>query len=52
MGSEAVEDAGVAAIPVSAFYEADKVTSIARLCFSKGDATLDEGGCGWRRHGS
>jgi aspartate/methionine/tyrosine aminotransferase len=39
----AVREAGVAAIPVSAFYEADKVTSIVRLCFSKGDATLDEG---------
>lgn len=39
----AVKEAGVAAIPVSAFYEADKVTSIVRLCFSKGDATLDEG---------
>ena len=39
----AVKEAGVAAIPVSAFYEDDKVTSIVRLCFSKGDATLDEG---------
>jgi aspartate/methionine/tyrosine aminotransferase len=39
----AVKEAGVAAIPVSAFYEEDKVTSIARLCFSKGDATLDAG---------
>jgi len=39
----AVADAGVAAIPVSAFYEADPVTSIVRLCFSKADATLDEG---------
>jgi aspartate/methionine/tyrosine aminotransferase len=39
----AVKEAGVAAIPVSAFYEADPVTSIARLCFSKADATLDEG---------
>ncbi|MDZ4376430.1 MAG: aminotransferase [Phenylobacterium sp.] len=39
----AVKEAGVAAIPVSAFYEADTVTSIARLCFAKGDATLDEG---------
>lgn len=38
-----VKEAGVAAIPVSAFYEADKVTSIVRLCFSKGDATLNEG---------
>jgi len=39
----AVKEAGVAAIPVSAFYEADPVTSIVRLCFSKADATLDEG---------
>jgi aspartate/methionine/tyrosine aminotransferase len=39
----AVKEAGVAAIPVSAFYEADPVTSIARLCFAKQDATLDEG---------
>jgi N-succinyldiaminopimelate aminotransferase len=39
----AVKDAGVAAIPVSAFYEVDPVTSIVRLCFSKADATLDEG---------
>jgi aspartate/methionine/tyrosine aminotransferase len=39
----AVAEAGVAAIPVSAFYEADPVTSIVRLCFSKADATLDEG---------
>ena len=39
----AVTEAGVAAIPVSAFYEADRVTSIARLCFSKGDETLDKG---------
>ena len=39
----AVTDAGVAAIPVSAFYEDGAVTSIVRLCFSKADATLDEG---------
>lgn len=39
----AVNEAGVAAIPVSALYEADPVTSILRLCFSKGDATLDGG---------
>jgi aspartate/methionine/tyrosine aminotransferase len=39
----AVNEAGVAAIPVSAFYEVDRVTSIVRLCFSKADATLDEG---------
>ena len=39
----AVKEAGVAAIPVSALYEQDPVTSILRLCFSKGDATLDGG---------
>jgi aspartate/methionine/tyrosine aminotransferase len=39
----AVKEAGVAAIPVSAFYEAAPVTTILRLCFSKADATLDEG---------
>ena len=39
----AVKEAGVAAIPVSAFYETDPVTTIARLCFSKRDETLDEG---------
>ena len=39
----AVTEAGVAAIPVSALYEEDPVTSILRLCFSKGDATLDGG---------
>ena len=39
----AVNQAGVAAIPVSAFYETDPVTSIIRLCFSKTDDTLDEG---------
>lgn len=39
----AAKEAGVAAIPVSAFYEAEPVTGIMRLCFSKADATLDEG---------
>jgi aspartate/methionine/tyrosine aminotransferase len=39
----AVKEAGVAAIPVSALYEQDHVTSIARLCFSKRDETLDGG---------
>jgi aspartate/methionine/tyrosine aminotransferase len=39
----AVKTAGVAAIPVSSFYEADPVTSIMRLCFAKADAVLDEG---------
>jgi N-succinyldiaminopimelate aminotransferase len=39
----AVRDHGIAAIPVSALYEADAVTTAIRLCFAKGDATLDEG---------
>lgn len=36
-----VHDHKVAAIPVSAFYEVDHVTSVVRFCFSKKDATLD-----------
>jgi aspartate/methionine/tyrosine aminotransferase len=39
----AVREAGVAAIPVSAFYEVEPVTSLVRLCFSKRDETLDAG---------
>lgn len=39
----AVKEAGVAGIPVSAFYEENPVTSVMRLCFSKRDETLDEG---------
>jgi N-succinyldiaminopimelate aminotransferase len=31
----------VAAIPVSALYEADPVTSVVRFCFAKKDATID-----------
>jgi aspartate/methionine/tyrosine aminotransferase len=36
-----VHDYKVAAIPVSAFYEEDKVSSVVRFCFAKNDATLD-----------
>jgi N-succinyldiaminopimelate aminotransferase len=36
-----VKDYKVAAIPVSAFYEQDAVTSVVRFCFAKKDATLD-----------
>jgi aspartate/methionine/tyrosine aminotransferase len=36
-----VTDYKVAAIPVSAFYETDAVTSVVRFCFSKRDETLD-----------
>ena len=39
----AVTDAGVASIPVSAFYETDPVSTILRLCFAKQDAVLAEG---------
>ncbi|PVM91744.1 aminotransferase [Caulobacter radicis] len=36
-----VREHGVAAIPVSAFYAQDPVTSVLRLCFAKGDDVLD-----------
>lgn len=36
-----VHDYKVAAIPVSAFYEENHVTSVVRFCFSKKDETLD-----------
>lgn len=38
----APEKAGVAAIPVSAFYETGSVDTVIRLCFAKSDAILDE----------
>ncbi len=37
-----VERVGVAAIPVSAFYEEAPLRTLARLCFVKQDAVLDE----------
>lgn len=37
-----VREAGVAAIPVSAFYAESKVTTAVRFCFAKRDAVLDE----------
>ncbi|CAN5434278.1 aminotransferase [soil metagenome] len=36
-----IEEAGVATIPVSAFYAETPVTNVVRLCFAKHDATLD-----------
>lgn len=36
-----VDEAGVAAIPVSAFYAEDAVTNVVRLCFAKADDTID-----------
>ena len=45
----AVREAGVAAIPVSAFYADDPVSHIVRLCFAKSDATIDAGLAGLAR---
>jgi aspartate/methionine/tyrosine aminotransferase len=36
-----IEKVGVAAIPISAFYEEEPVKHLARLCFVKQDAVLD-----------
>jgi aspartate/methionine/tyrosine aminotransferase len=37
-----VDEAGVAGLPISAFYASEPVTHLVRLCFAKEDATLDE----------
>lgn len=39
----AVSEAGIATIPVSAFYAKDPVRHVVRLCFAKSDQTLDAG---------
>ena len=39
----AVERAGVAVVPLSAFAEADPPTNLVRLCFGKKDETIDAG---------
>jgi aspartate/methionine/tyrosine aminotransferase len=39
----AVREAGVAAIPMSAFYAGDPVRHLVRLCFAKNEATLARG---------
>ncbi len=36
-----VETHGVAAIPISAFYETQPIRTVVRFCFAKSDATLD-----------
>jgi len=41
--TRAVKEAGVATIPLSAFYATPPETQLVRLCFAKRDATLDEG---------
>ena len=40
---QAVNEAGVAAIPISAFYAQDPATNVIRLCFAKKAETLDAG---------
>ena len=37
-----VDEAGVAVIPISPFYESNPVTQIVRLCFAKSDDVLDQ----------
>jgi aspartate/methionine/tyrosine aminotransferase len=39
----AVAEAGVAAIPLSAFYAGDPVTNVVRLCYAKKAETIDAG---------
>ena len=39
----AVEQAGVATIPLSPFFETEPVTTMVRLCFAKRDSTIDAG---------
>jgi aspartate/methionine/tyrosine aminotransferase len=39
----AVREAGVAAIPISAFFEQDPVRHVVRLCFAKKRETLEAG---------
>lgn len=36
-----VEEAGVATIPISPFFETEPITNIVRLCFAKSDDVLD-----------
>ena len=43
-------EAGVAAVPVSAFYQEADVDHFARFCFCKRDEVLDEGLARLRRH--
>ena len=38
----AVREAGVATIPLSAFYVEDRLETVVRLCFTKADGVIDE----------
>jgi aspartate/methionine/tyrosine aminotransferase len=44
------QEAGVAAVPVSAFYQHGHVDNFARFCFCKQDALLDEAAARLKRH--
>ena len=41
--ARAVEEAGVAVVPLSVFYEENPARHLVRLCFSKRDETIDAG---------
>jgi N-succinyldiaminopimelate aminotransferase len=43
IAAAAVRETGVAAIPISAFFEKDPVRHVVRLCFAKKRATLEAG---------
>ena len=45
----AVEQAGVAVVPLSAFAESDPPSHLVRLCFGKKDETIDAGIAAMRR---
>jgi aspartate/methionine/tyrosine aminotransferase len=45
----AVAEAGVAAIPLSAFYAEKPVTNVVRLCYAKKAETIDAGIAGLAR---
>ena len=47
----AVEEAGVAVVPLSPFAEADPPRHLIRLCFAKRDETIDAGVAALKRAG-
>lgn len=47
--TRAVEECGVAAIPLSAFYTEAPVTNVVRLCFAKQPETIEKGVAGLAR---
>jgi aspartate/methionine/tyrosine aminotransferase len=47
--TRAVEECGVAAIPLSAFYAEAPVTNVVRLCFAKQPQTIEKGVAGLKK---